>query len=236
MTKTNQLKTNESNGFVDGLIDQLFAVLPFSEMSRAHIALFIENCEEQYYESEEIIIEPNAGCPKYLYFIRQGAVYGQRDSETDQRVCFELDAGEMFSIGAALTNRPVASVYRAVGDTFCLLFPVTKIHELGVASQPFIAFLQDRFRYALQKSHQDLQQQFAAKAAEVQIHQSTLGSLISREPISVLPDTPLREALTTMDEQRIGSILITDKKNKLLGILTRHDLLKRVVLVYLDYR
>ena len=234
MSKTNQLKNKESNGFVNGLIDQLLTALPFSEMSRAHIALFIENCEEQYYESDEVIIDPDAGCPEYLYFIRQGAVLGQRDSEWDQPVCFELDVGEMFSIGAALTNRPVASVYRAVGDTFCLLFPVTKIHELGVASPPFIAFLQDRFRYALQKSHQDLQQQFAAKAAEAQIHQSTFGLLISREPISVLPDTPLREALTTMDEQRIGSILITDQNNQLLGILTRHDLLKRVVLPQVD--
>ncbi len=230
MSQNNQIIDNEPNGFINGLIDQLLMVLPFSEMSRTHIALFIESCEEQYYEAEEIIIEPKLGCPKYLYFIRQGAVYGQRDSEAGQEIYFELEAGDMFSVGAALTQRPVASVYRAVGDTFCLLFPVSKIHELGVVSPPFIEFLKDRFRYTLEKSHQDLQQQFAAKAAETQVHQSSLGALIAREPISVLPDAPLREALTTMDEQRVGSILIVDRDNKLLGILTRHDLLKRVVL------
>jgi len=234
MSQKNQPKNNNGGGLVNGLIDQLFTVLPFSEMSREYVESFIENCQEQYFESEEVIIDPSSGTLKYLYFIRQGGVSGQREAESGQRVCFELDAGEMFSIGAALTNRPVASVYRALGDTFCLLFPVAKMHELGVNSPPFIEFLKDRFRYTLQKSQRDLQQHFAARAAEAQIHQRRLGSLITREPVTVLPDTPLRQALIIMDEQRTGSILIADQKNKLLGILTRHDLLKRVVLPQID--
>lgn len=223
-----------SKSLVNGLVEQLITVMPFSEMSREHVELFIESCDEQYYEPDEIIIDPAAGKPKYLYLIRQGSVSGQRKGKQGETVYFELDAGELFSIGSALTDRPVSTTYKSMGDTFCLLFPVKEIHELGIKSPEFIEFLKDNFRLILQKSQNDLRQHFAARAAEAQLHQNTLGSLITRAPVTVSPETPLRQALATMDEQRIGSILIVNHDQQLIGILTRHDLLKRVVLAEID--
>ena len=44
----------------------------------------------------------------------------------------------------------------------------------------------------------------------------------------------MRKALATMDEMRVGSILVIDESKYLHGILTRHDLLRRVVLAELD--
>jgi CBS domain-containing protein len=140
----------------------------------------------------------------------------------------------MFSIGSVLTNRPVSTVYRSIGDTFCLQFPTKKLTDFGIQSPRFIDYLKGSFQTILHKSQEDLRQHFAAKAAEAQLHQNTLGSLVTREPVSVLPQTTLREALITMDNMRIGSILVIDESKRLQGILTRHDLLKRVVLAEKD--
>jgi CBS domain-containing protein len=58
---------------------------------------------------------------------------------------------------------------------------------------------------------------------------SPLGSVIRREPISCTPDTPLRAALTTMREKRIGSMVVADRESHSpIGIFTLHDLLDRV--------
>ena len=42
--------------------------------------------------------------------------------------------------------------------------------------------------------------------------------------------TPLAQALQAMHAQRVGSVLVTDEAGAALGILTRHDMLDRVVL------
>jgi len=227
-------KNNISTSLVNGLVEQLMSVMPFSEMKRENVELFIKGCDEQYYEPGEVIIDPSSGVARYLYFIRQGSVSGQRSVEHGEPIYFELDAGEMFSIGSVLTNRPVSTIYKSIGDTFCLQFPASKINEFGIQSPTFIDYLKNNFHAILQKSQENLRQHFAAKAAEAQLHQNTLESLVTREPVSVLPQTPLREALTVMDDLRIGSILVADESRQLKGILTRHDLLKRIVLAEID--
>ncbi len=234
MDNHSQPSKSISSSLVNGLVEQLMTVVPFSEMDKESVELFIKNCDEQYYEPNEIIIEPNAGVPQCLYLIRQGSVSGKRDQQHGASIYFELDAGEMFSIGSVLTSRPVSTVYRSIGDTFCLQFPVKKLTDFGIQSPRFIDYLKGSFQTILHKSQEDLRQHFAAKAAETQLHQNTLESLVTREPVSVLPQTTLREALITMDEMRIGSILVIDESKRLQGILTRHDLLKRVVLAEKD--
>ena len=234
MENHSQPSKSISSSLVNGLVEQLMTVVPFSEMDKESVELFIKNCDEQYYEPNEIIIEPNAGVPQCLYLIRQVSVSGKRDQQHGASIYFELDAGEMFSIGSVLTSRPVSTVYRSIGDTFCLQFPVKKLTDFGIQSPRFIDYLKGSFQTILHKSQEDLRQHFAAKAAETQLHQNTLESLVTREPVSVLPQTTLREALITMDEMRIGSILVIDESKRLQGILTRHDLLKRVVLAEKD--
>lgn len=234
MVNHSQPTNNVSSSLVNGLVEQLMTVMPFSEMDKENVAAFIHYCDEQYYEPDEIIIDPSSGVPNCLYLIRQGSVSGKREQLQGEAIYFELDAGEMFSIGSVLTNRPVSTVYRSIGDTFCLQFPTKKLTDFGIQSPRFIDYLKGSFQTILQKSQEDLRQHFAAKAAEAQLHQNTLGSLVTREPVSVLPQTTLRKALTMMDELRIGSILVIDESKQLQGILTRHDLLKRVVLAELD--
>ena len=226
-------KDNKSTSLISGLSEQLMKVLPFSEMNIEDVDYFIESCSEQYYSPNEIIISPETGIPEFLYLIRQGRVVGER-REAGEEIHFELDAGEMFSIGSALTGRAVTTFYRSPGDCFCLLFPVARIPELGMRAPIFIEYLKDRFAVIFEKAQESLRQHFAVKAAETQMQQNHLGSLCRRPAIGVSPDTPLRQALEKMDESRVGSILVIEKSGVLAGILTRYDLLKRVVLAEID--
>ena len=69
----------------------------------------------------------------------------------------------------------------------------------------------------------------SATRALAQSMYSPLGSVIRRDPVSCLPDTPLRAALTTMREKRIGSMIVANRESgSPIGIFTLHDLLDRV--------
>lgn len=48
------------------------------------------------------------------------------------------------------------------------------------------------------------------------------------DPICVHPGTPLRDATTAMNNARIGCVLVTEG-DRLIGILTERDILKKVV-------
>jgi len=58
---------------------------------------------------------------------------------------------------------------------------------------------------------------------------SPLASLIKRKPVSVTPETPLREAVQLMSESRVGSVIVVEPESgRPLGIFTLRDLLHRV--------
>jgi len=58
---------------------------------------------------------------------------------------------------------------------------------------------------------------------------SPLASVVRREPVSCPPETPLHDALRTMRERRIGSMVIADRETQSpIGIFTLHDLLDKV--------
>jgi CBS domain-containing protein len=64
---------------------------------------------------------------------------------------------------------------------------------------------------------------------------SQLAALIRKKPITATPDTPLREAVQAMSENRVGSIVIVEPESgKPLGIFTIRDLLHRVAAVSCD--
>jgi CBS domain-containing protein len=63
-----------------------------------------------------------------------------------------------------------------------------------------------------------------------QAQAAPLANLRRKTPIGVAPQTPLADALAKMHEERIGSLLVFDGAGAAVGILTRHDVIGRVVL------
>ena len=233
MTKNNT-KLNSAQSLVKNLSQQLMAELPFSAMQVHDVNYFIESSQEAYFAPNEIILSPETGVPKCLFLLRQGTVTGQRHVSKNETVDFEVEAGQLFSVGSVLTKRPVTTIYSAKTDCFCLLLPIEAIHELNIISPPFLDFLKNHFKTILEKSQDNMRISFASQAYASQLHHNTLGSLPLRPPITVLPNHPIKEALAMMDEKEIGSILVADEQQQPLGILTRHDILKRIVLSQID--
>ena len=57
-----------------------------------------------------------------------------------------------------------------------------------------------------------------------------LARWVREPPLALPPDAPLGDALHAMAARRVGSVLVVDAAGTALGILTRHDLLGRVLL------
>lgn len=124
-------------------------------------------------------------------------------------------------------GRPSTNDYTALEDTFCYQLPAEDYLTLMAKSPEFNLFCTQYIASLLDQSRRQLQAQFAQKASE----QQTLNfrPARTRNPLAVLPETPLRDAFQAMSQANVGSVVVVDGEQKPLGIFTRSDLLDRVV-------
>jgi CBS domain-containing protein len=89
---------------------------------------------------------------------------------------------------------------------------------MGIAASEF----EDAYEDEDVDAHEDVEKICCAILTE------PIRGLGLREPICVHPDTTVREATTGMNDARVGCVLVTEG-DRLIGILTERDILKKVV-------
>jgi CBS domain-containing protein len=203
---------------------------PFAQMEPAALEFFLSHCEQRYYAPGEVLVEPAHGVVEQIFFIRQGAVTGLRGLADLSGGAFQYEVGELFPLSAAVARRPVTATYSAVADTFVLTLPCGEMRRLAEMSPTFADFLNRRIAKFLELSRRALQVAYSSQTLAEQSLETRLGDLVAHSPVTCRPDTPLREALSTMHDKRIGSMLVVDANGRPLGILTRYDVLGRVAL------
>jgi CBS domain-containing protein len=211
------------------LVQELQRHAPFAQMQAEELHELLAAASQAYYAPGELVLGPEQGPVGQLCLLRQGAVSAQRGlAETAGG--FHYEAGEMFPIAALLGQRPVTASYRSQGDSFCLLIPAATVQAVARRSAVFADFLNRRVAQFLALSRRAVQVAYASQTLAEQSLETPLAQLLRGAPVSVAPETPLHEALALMEAQRVGSLLVADAEGRALGILTRHDLLSRIVL------
>ncbi len=205
---------------------------PFNKMTAEALQFFAEKALIAFYAAGSQIIGPDSGNVRYFYLIETGKVQARQAGEVTmtEYSILSLGAGESFPIGAVTAGRPSTNTYTAMEDTFCYQLPAEDFMVLMTTSPAFNLFCTQYIASLLNQSRQQLQLQFAQKASEQQTLNSPLIGIGSRSPLMVSPDTALRAALESMAELGIGSLVVADEDRKPIGIFTRSDLLKKVVL------
>ncbi|HEX5639209.1 MAG TPA: DUF294 nucleotidyltransferase-like domain-containing protein [Burkholderiaceae bacterium] len=216
-----------------GLKQLLTRYMPFSSMSPEHLDFILEHVEVAYFEPGETVMSPADKPPSHCYIVKQGRVQGE--TATAREVAFEAGVGDCFPVGALLAGRPVSLVYRSVTDTFCLMLPRARFEDLAQRSPPFLDFCKRRLGALLDLSRQQLQATYASEASAERTMNTALRELVrARKPLTCAPDTPLREAFGRMHQAHVGSIIVVEADaeggDRLAGILTRTDLIGRVIL------
>jgi CBS domain-containing protein len=221
--------TTPSASLLANLRSELMAHAPFAQMKPEEVDRFVAAAEQTYYAPDETVMSPESGVATQLLYVRQGSVTGRRGL-ADAAGGFQYEAGDLFPVGAVMGERAVTATYQATEDCFCLRVPATVVRDLAAGSAPFADFLNRRVGQYLELSRRSLQAAFASQTLAEQSLEAPLGSLPRKAPVCVPPSTPLADALATMHERRIGSVLVADADGAPLGILTRHDILGRVTL------
>jgi CBS domain-containing protein len=220
-----------SASLLNNLQTELRAHSPFGEMRVDSVKALVASARQSYFAPGETVLEPGSGVVQRLLWVRRGAVTAYSASaQPGASGDVHFEAGQMFPIAALLGARAVTSRYVAVDDLFCLEFDAELVRRVIAADPALSDYMHRRVQHLLELSRQALQASYSSRVLAEQSFEAPLSSLPRRKPVAVAPDAPLAEGLQSMQRAHVGSVLVVDGTGTALGILTRHDLLSRVVL------
>lgn len=224
------MKPQPSSQLIDHWTDSLAAHLPFARMDRSDVQQLACAATERYIPPDGVLLEPQAGVPTGLIFLRQGRAVGRRLGGAGSDPGFEVETGNLLPVAALMAQRPVTSTYTALEDCFCLVIPWPVARNLMARSPVWADFLNQRMLAFVEASRQRWQQELQLQAQQQQNLEARLDELPARQPVTQPSGASLREVLGLMHARKIGSVLLTDEAGQLSGILTRNDVLDRVAL------
>ena len=213
------------------LLQTLRAHVPFSGMPDRDVVRAVASAQLQYFSPGETILAPEPARPASCWIITRGAVQNERPvAGGGTAPAWELSEGEMFPLGALLSNRGVTSIYRAAGDTFCLMVPAADFDALVAKSVVFRDFCTRRLTFLLDHVRAQVQADYASDITASRGMATPLAALVRADPVTVPPATTLEDALTLLEHKHIGSLPVVDEDGHALGIFTRQDVIGRIVL------
>lgn len=204
---------------------------PFSAMPPDELDALASRLRLAYWSAGEQLLAPGSR-PDAMYIVRQGVV--ERESGDGGRdVAAQMAAGETFPLAALLSDGGAAAGHRAVTDVFCWLLPREDFDALVARSVAFGDYCRRGLTVLLEQSRRELQASYAQRAMQWRTLDAPVGSVMRTPAISVAPDTSLRTAFETMERERVGSLIVVGEgegRQRVRGILTRYDVIPRVVL------
>ncbi|ADC72354.1 putative CBS domain and cyclic nucleotide-regulated nucleotidyltransferase [Thioalkalivibrio sp. K90mix] len=217
---------------LDSTREFLSAHAPFDQLEPDALEFLLPRLENRFYARGARITDPDAGPARRFHIIRQGRIRGETPSEDEQLSgkAWELIPGECFPIGALLGRRAVHTVHRAAEDTVCLELDLEDFDRLRSRSRVFNDFCTRRLANLLDRLQQGLDTLSSRDGGAAGQLNTPLALRIARSPVTCRPDTHLREVLTTMRDERVGSVVAVDAEQRPVGIFTLRDLLARVAL------
>ncbi|NWD70126.1 CBS domain-containing protein [Pseudomonas gingeri] len=211
---------------IHGTLQFLQRFPPFNQMENAHLAYLVEQCQLRFYSMGESIIKPVDGPVEHFYIVKQGRVVGERPhtAKGGTETVFEITTGECFPLAALLGERATRTEHLAGEDTFCLQLNKPAFIKLFSSSETFRNFALRCVSSLLDQVNQQVQRKAVETLGTQYSLNSRLGELAMRHPVTCSPSTPLREAVTLMHEQQVGSIVVVNEAKAPLGIFTLRDL------------
>ena len=216
------------SGLIDVTIKLLSQHAPFDRMDPAHLRPLVKSLKVAYFPAGAVILDPDQGEPKHLHIIKQGTVLTGGAGE-DVGSGLALHEGECFPLGAMLAHRPVSRPYRSSKDTFCYLLPAAAFHQVLEQSPAFQSFCTQRIAHLLQQALTSLHAHSTLNVNQQPLA-SSLGTLLRGPAVTCGESTSVRDALDSMRQKGIGSIVVTDGEGNPAGIFTLPDLMNRVAL------
>ena len=215
----------------DSIIAFLQETLPFSELETQSLRRIARHCLVDFFPTGTRILRRGVTEVDGLYLVQKGAI---RLFIEEEGVLVDIRT-DGASIGAlSLFNGEKAALdAETVEDTFIIKIPRDRFFE-AVHLNPAIPrfYLKSFADTFLSKAFEEMRCKPVPQHEDHSLHlfSNPVGSLISREPVSVPFGLSIQAAAKEMIRHNTGSLLFRDPSGEICGIVTDTDLRKAMAL------
>jgi len=202
---------------------------PFSFLGKEELDQLSVSITVQYFKKNQVIFSQGDENKGFCFVLRQGHVKLTQVQSGESSLVDQCEPGDVFGVRSILSSNPY--VMSAIASEESLIYAIPKaIFQKNLDThQRFALFFASG--YAAGQAVVLGGQQGAGLSIDV-TEENKLE--YSKRIISCEPETSIQEAAAIMTRERVGSIIITEKNDLALGIITDSDLRRRVVAQGLD--
>ncbi len=235
------MKKNDDANIIPAavVLDFLNDTLPFKDLDRDVLRRFTADCTIDFFPKGTLIFQQEETVVSHFYIIQKGGVKSYL-LDDDGTVSLQdiRGQGEYFGALPILQETRANLNVETVEDTFCFLFDKMAFLDL-IRSNPMVSqyYLRTMSAKMVGKVYTEFRQHKMAPRSEgafllfsSQVDEIAKGKLFTT-PIT----TTVREAAVLMSEKMIGSLLLTDDQDNIIGIVTDKDIRRKVVARGLSY-
>lgn len=222
------------------VLDFLRETMPFNELDDRTLRDLARHCVIDFIPKETVIFRQNETEVEHFYLIQKGGVkLYLTDDQGEISLKDFRGEGEYFGALPIIQNTRANLNVATVEDTFCFLFPKASFRKL-LDSSPRVShyFLRSLSEKMVNTAYAELRHHRIAPRTEstLFLFSNQVGDSVKGKPQTIAAEATVRQAAGRMAELQIGSLLVTDSGENIIGIVTDKDLRTKVVAAGLDYQ
>lgn len=208
-------------------------VEPFNELGNLTLRKLAGRMNIDFFPSETKILEQDVTIVNHLYFIQRGSVRIESRDAVDNPTLKDLrEEGNYFGTISIISGGKSVYDVTAIEDTFCYMLDRDFFMELIREKPDFAARLWERLsREVVGEVYEQIRSQKLQRRPEesLRLFNSPIKEVIRRQMETIPMDSSIQTAAATMSDNSIGSVLVTDTKGEVVGIITDNDIRNKVV-------
>ncbi len=230
--KSSVKPNNRNNIILEDVVAFLKKVPPFQFLDETNLQAVARNLSMEFYPKDMVILKQDGPPSDALRIIKKGGVKVSMTSEHGDEVVIDYRGeGDTFGFLSLVGKDRVRSNIIAVEDTICYLLGQEMLLKLLDSNLHFTEyFLKSHITKYIDRTYREMQDKSMFYGGSDRLLFTTrVGDISIKDLISAQEDTPIREAARIMSEHRISSLIIVNRNELPVGIITDRDLREKVV-------
>ena len=212
---------------------------PFSELDQRELMKFAHKATIDFFPKGTLILRQGESDVTHFYVIQKGGVRTYRLDGLENIILKDFRGeGEHFGALSIIQNTTANLNVETLDDTFCFLFDRQDFLNLIETNQKVKRhYLRTMSEKMAKPVYSELRQQKVSPRAEgaLFLFNARAGEISKGTLFTASLDTSVQQISQLMSEKRIGSVLLTDARDEIVGIVTDKDIRGKVVARGLDY-
>jgi CBS domain-containing protein len=222
------------------VLEFLKKTLPFKELDNDTLKKLARQCIIDFYPKNTLVFIQDTTEVTHFHLIQKGGIKTYLKDEQGQVTLKDFRGeGEYFGALPIIQNTTANLNVETVEDTFCFLFHKEAFMDLLHSAPKVTAyFLRSMTEKLVRTAYKELRQHRVSTRTEGSLYlfSAQVGAVVKGEPQTISAEDTVQNAAIRMAQLHIGSLLVKDSADEIIGIITDKDLRTRVVAQGLDYQ